>query len=142
MRDKAIIKKMIFAMSFIVVIAVLFGYIAYNNKTLAEIRNNEQNTSNDIQPDSSTPIYSGEIKQNLQLTDMLEEEEIVELGKVYTCDNIAYASMILKDDVNKQDAEKVANDYMVILKKEYAEMKVNVQAVRGGENIVNLYFGF
>ncbi len=68
----------------------------------------------------------------------LKKENGVQGGQVYVQNNMAIATMVLKDNVSDSDAKKLADKYAVELKKAYKDMKVNVQAVRKGKNIVNI----
>lgn len=71
-------------------------------------------------------------------TEKLKENKELMDGKVYTQNGYAIATMIIKDDVSEKDAKALAEEYAKKLKKQYSDMKVNVQAVKNGKNIANI----
>lgn len=78
------------------------------------------------------------IVQNEELTKSILEEEGVIAGKAYEQDGLAVGTLSLEADVSDEDTKKLAEKYAGALKKEYKDLPVNVQAVRDGENVVNI----
>jgi ABC-type phosphate transport system substrate-binding protein len=71
-------------------------------------------------------------------TEDIEKEKGVQAGKVYIQDGTAIGTMIIKDSFSDADAKKLAEKYAAQLKETYKDMKINVQAVKGGKNIANI----
>ncbi|MFS1517103.1 hypothetical protein V1503_11660 [Bacillus sp. SCS-151] len=78
------------------------------------------------------------VNQNEDLTKQLEDEEGVISGQVYVNDDTAVGTLVLEDNVSDQDAKEIAEKYADKLKNEYNNMTINVQAIRGGENVENI----
>lgn len=74
-------------------------------------------------------------------TDDLKKENGVQDGQVYVQNGMAIGTVMLKDNVSDADAKALAEKYAKKLKKSYKDMKVNVQAVKGGKNIANIILG-
>lgn len=81
---------------------------------------------------------SQEIKQNEELTKQVRDEDGVIDGKVYEQDGMAIGTLVLDKSVSDEDAKNLAEKYAEELKDEYKDMKINVQAVRDGENVANI----
>jgi len=77
-------------------------------------------------------------KVTLPFTEDLKKESGVLDGQIYIQNGVVIGAMIIKDNVSDKDAKSIADNYAKKLKKTYKDMKVNVQAVRGGKNIVNI----
>lgn len=78
------------------------------------------------------------INEDKKSTEKLKEKKEVLTGKVYTQDGNAIATIIIKDDVSESDAKALAEEYARQLKKQYSNMKVNVQAVKNGKSIADI----
>ncbi|SOB90476.1 hypothetical protein SAMN05880501_101167 [Ureibacillus xyleni] len=81
---------------------------------------------------------SQEIKQNEELTKKVRDEDGVIDGQVYEQDGMAIGTLVLDKKVSDNDAKKLAEKYAEELEEEYKDMKINVQAVRDGENVANI----
>ncbi|EIJ80368.1 hypothetical protein PB1_08402 [Bacillus methanolicus PB1] len=79
-----------------------------------------------------------EPEQNKELTKKVKEEEGVLNGQVYKQGDMAIGTLVLDKKVSDANAKKLAEKYAKELKEEYKDMKVNVQAVRGGKNVANI----
>lgn len=77
-------------------------------------------------------------EQNQEMTEKVKDEEGVLNGQVYTQDDVAIGTLVLDKGVSDEDAKKLAEKYAKEIKEEYQDTKVNVQAVRDGENVVNI----
>ncbi|MCQ6276064.1 hypothetical protein JMM81_14075 [Bacillus sp. V3B] len=64
----------------------------------------------------------------------VKEEKGVIDGQVYTQDNMAIGTLVLDRSISDEAAQKLAEKYVDRVQ----GMRVNVQAVRGGENVVNM----
>ncbi|KIQ94695.1 hypothetical protein LH47_01163 [Anoxybacillus thermarum] len=101
---------------------------------------NEEKKANEPKKEETTVKneQTNEPKQNKELTKKLKEEKGVLNGQVYTQNGIAVGTLVLDKKVSNDDAKKLAEKYAKELKEEYKDMKVNVQAVRGGKNVANI----
>lgn len=81
---------------------------------------------------------SQEIVQNKDLTKQVKDEEGVIDGQVYEQNGMAIGTLILEASVSDKDAQKLAEKYVKELKETYKDVTINVQAVRDGENVVNI----
>jgi PBP1b-binding outer membrane lipoprotein LpoB len=81
---------------------------------------------------------TNELQQNKELTKEINEEKGVIAGQAYVKNGIAYGAIVLDKKVSDADAKKLAEKYARELKKEYKDMKVNVQAVRDGKNVAGV----
>ncbi|RDE36351.1 hypothetical protein DV713_01850 [Parageobacillus thermoglucosidasius] len=97
---------------------------------------NEEKKANEPKKEETT--VKNEPKQNKELTEKVKEEKGVLNGQVYTQNDMAVGTLVLNKKVSDEDAKKLAEKYAKELKEEYKDMKVNVQAVRGGKNIANV----
>lgn len=96
------------------------------------------NHLNDFEEDESKVTDEKTTEKNELLTEKVENEEGVLAGQVYTQENIAIGTLLLDKSVSDEDAKKLAEKYAKEIKEEYQDMKVNVQAVRDGENVANI----
>lgn len=78
------------------------------------------------------------IKQDAASTQTLKTEKEILDGQIYVQNNVAVATMVIKDGVSEADAKTLADKYAKQLKEQYKDMKVNVQAVQKGKNIANI----
>lgn len=78
------------------------------------------------------------IEEDKKLTQKVKKEKIVLDGKVYEQGDYVYATLIIKEDVKKEEIDKVVNEYAQNLKKEHKDKKVNIQAVQGGKNVADI----
>ncbi|MBC2580179.1 hypothetical protein [Clostridium sp. DJ247] len=78
------------------------------------------------------------IAQDTKKTEELKKEKEIYNGQVYVQNNVAIATMLIKDGVSEQEAKALAEKYAKQLKVQYNNMKVNVQAVQNGKNIANI----
>jgi hypothetical protein len=78
------------------------------------------------------------IVENIELTAQVQAEKGVIDGKVYTQNGIAIGTLVLDKTVTDEQAKTLAQKYVSEIKKDYKDMKINVQAVRDGKNVVNL----
>ncbi|WP_143414902.1 hypothetical protein [Geobacillus sp. E263] len=101
---------------------------------------NEEKKANEPKKEESTVKneQTNEPKQNKELTKKVKEEKGVLDGQVYTQNGMAVGTLVLDKKVSDADAKKLAEKYAKELKEEYKDMKVNVQAVRGGKNVANI----
>ena len=77
-------------------------------------------------------------KQNNELTMKLKAEKGVMDGQVYTQNNMAIGTLVLDRSISNEAAQKLAEKYVAELKREYKNMRVNVQAVRDGEDVITI----
>lgn len=134
--------------------AVAIGYFALNRSAsddpsrapgTAKHGNNEINPGGTVNRNMSgkpEAIEDPEIIKDSTLTRELQKEKIVELGQIYVKGDVAYGAIVVKEMASKNQAQKVAEKYLDKMKKRYKNMKINVQVVRDGENLVNLTYGF
>lgn len=78
------------------------------------------------------------VNQDAVKTETLKTEKEVINGQIYVQNNVATATMIIKDGVSEADVKALADKYAKQLKEQYKDMKVNVQAVQKGKNIANI----
>lgn len=99
-----------------------------------------KNNTSEKKQTQSTESENKELKitEDKKNTDKLKAKKEVLTGKVYTQNGSAVATIIIKDDVTESDAKKLAEEYAKQLKKQYSNMKVNVQAVKGGKSIADI----
>lgn len=71
-------------------------------------------------------------------TNDFKKEKGVQAGQVYVQNGVAIATIIVKNDVSDSDAKALATKYSKDLKNTYKGMKVNVQVIKNGKNIVNM----
>lgn len=76
--------------------------------------------------------------QDAKKTEELKKEKEIYNGQVYVQNNMAVATMLIKDGVSETDAKALAEKYAKQLKEQYKDMRINVQAVQGGKNIANI----
>lgn len=76
--------------------------------------------------------------QDEKKTEDLLTEEGITAGQVYTQGDTVVTTMIADSEANEEKVKELAEKYAEELKKEYPDMKVNVQAVKDGENIANI----
>jgi hypothetical protein len=103
---------------------------------------NEENKANEPKKEETTAkeeqTQTSKIVQNKELTKKVKEEKGVLNGQVYMQNGMAVGTLVLDKKVSDADAKKLAEKYAKELKEEYKDMKVNVQAVRGGKNVANI----
>jgi uncharacterized protein YcfL len=101
---------------------------------------NEEKKANEPKKEEITAKeeQTNELKQNKELTKKVKEEKGVLNGQVYTQNDMAIGTLILEKNVSDKEAKSLAEKYAKELKKEYKDMKVNVQAVRDGKNVANI----
>lgn len=101
---------------------------------------NEENKANEPKKEETAAKkeQANEPKQNKELTERVKEEKGVLNGQVYTQNGMAVGTLVLDKKVSDADAKKLAEKYAKELKEKYKDMKVNVQAVRGGKNVANI----
>ncbi|UII55682.1 hypothetical protein LS684_18965 [Cytobacillus spongiae] len=88
--------------------------------------------------DKTSEHGSKEIMQNEKYTEMVLDEEGVKNGQVYEENGVVFGALVLEEIVSDERAKELANKYAQELKNEYKNLKVNVQAVRNGENVANI----
>lgn len=110
-------------------VRVLIGGIIISTSVLMGCGNNKA-----VAP-SDDP---NEVVQDESRTEDLKKENGVIDGQVYVTNNSVIATMILKDEISDQDANKLAEKYAKDLEKTYKDLNVNVQAVKNGENVANI----
>lgn len=71
-------------------------------------------------------------------TEELKKEKEISNGQVYVQNNTIIATMIIKDGVKKEETKALADKYAKELKNTYKDMHINVQAVQGGNNVVDV----
>ena len=99
-------------------------------------RNNNGNVSLNTQ--QQTNYDPNNPPRDEELTEKLLKEKEIEDGQVYLRQDVAVATMVIKEGVSESKVKKLANDYAKKLKKKYKNMKVRVQAVRNGENLADV----
>jgi PBP1b-binding outer membrane lipoprotein LpoB len=101
---------------------------------------NEEKESNEPKKEETTVKneQTNELQQNKELTKEINEEKGVIAGQAYVKNDIAYGAIVLDKKVSDDDAKKLAEKYAKELKKEYKDMKVNVQAVCDGKNVAGV----
>ncbi|OXB93016.1 hypothetical protein [Parageobacillus galactosidasius] len=117
--------------SLFLVLLLAVGCSANEEKKANEPKK-EETTAKEEQTQTSEPV------QNKELTKKAKEEKGVLNGQVYTQNGMAVGTLVLDKKVSDADAKKLAEKYAKELKEEYKNMKVNVQAVRGGKNVANI----
>jgi PBP1b-binding outer membrane lipoprotein LpoB len=105
---------------------------------LAGCSSAEEKTSKEPKQEQSKKIDPNKSEQNKELTNKVNEEKGVIGGQVYTQENTAICTLVLEKKVNNNEANKLAEKYAEELKKEYKDMRINVQAVRDGKNVANI----
>ncbi len=144
---------LMYALALVIVLgAVVVGYFALRESGTDSSRKpdttqngtaeNPEETGKSETGDEDTTLKPDEIIKDSTLTKELGDEKIVEIGQIYVRGGIAYGAIVVRDNASNKEARKVAEKYMEKLKKKYKDMKINVQVVRNGENIVNLTHGF
>ncbi|TFE04222.1 hypothetical protein E2626_01610 [Jeotgalibacillus salarius] len=76
--------------------------------------------------------------QNEDLPAAITEEEGVIGGQVYEQEGTAVGTLVLEEGVSDEDAQALAEKYAEQIRGEYPDLNVNVQAVRGGENVASI----
>ncbi len=76
--------------------------------------------------------------QDINRTKQLSKEKDLDTGQVYVKNNMVTATMAFKDNVSQEDAKKLISKYEDALKKEYKDMKINIQAVQNNKSIANI----
>lgn len=107
------------------------GCSTNNEKKGNEVRKEEETAPSTVQ-------VGNESEENQEMTMKVKDEEGVLNGQVYTQDDVAIGTLVLDKSVSDEDAKKLAEKYAKEIKEEYQDTKVNVQAVRDGENVVNI----
>lgn len=105
--------------------------------TACSFGNSSSKSSSDTKQ-STQSTQNPNIKQDVKKTEKLKKEKAVVDGQVYVQNNVATATMIIKDNVSESDAKALANKYAKDLKESHKDMKVNVQAVQKGKNIADI----
>lgn len=78
-------------------------------------------------------------KLDKSLTNKLKQENGILDGRIYTQDNMAFGAVVVKSDINEQDAKSLAQKYANELKTKYKDKKVNVQVVTSdNRNLANI----
>lgn len=78
--------------------------------------------------------------KEIRLTEKLLKEKEVQMGKVYTQDDVIIAAISLKDTVQVEDGKRLAKRYADELRKSFNGKKVNVQAILKGKSIENISY--
>ena len=68
----------------------------------------------------------------------INKEKGVDSAQVNVQDGIAVATMLLNDEISEEAGKKLADKYAAQLKETYKDMRINVQAIKGGKNIANV----
>ena len=89
----------------------------------------------EIEDDSNN---AGDNSHNITLTEELNNEDIVLRGQIYTDNNDVICAIIVKDGVNKEEIERLASEYSKKIQKWYKNYTVNIQAVQGDTNVLNI----
>lgn len=100
--------------------------------------NNGSKSSSDTKQSTQNTNENSSITQDAKKTEKLKKEKAVDDGQVYIQNNVATATMVIKDDISEGDAKALANKYAKELKESHKDMKVNVQAVQKGKNIADI----
>lgn len=100
--------------------------------------NSSSKSSNDTKQSTQNAKGNSNVTQDAKKTEKLKKEKAVADGQVYVQNNVATATMIIKDNVSESDAKALADKYAKQLKESYKDMKVNVQAVQKGKNIADI----
>lgn len=76
-----------------------------------------------------------EMKDNVQLTNKLGEENGVSKAKVFEKENRVLARFIVKEDVKEEATKVLVDKYAKELQKAYKDQEINVQAIKDGKVI-------
>lgn len=106
--------------------------------TACSFRNSSSNSSNDTKQSTEKDKGNTNIKQDTKKTEKLKKEKAVADGQIYIQNDVATATMVIKDNISESDAKALADKYAKELKENYKDMKVNVQAVQKGKNIADI----
>lgn len=119
--------KSLTILTLVVIVFVSFSGCSSSSKNNAQTQNSKSQSKDEPN-----------INEDKKATEELKKNKEVSNGKIYTVKDTAIATMIIKDKVSVDDAKKLADNYAKQLKKQYPNMKVNVQAVQDGKNIANV----
>ncbi len=128
------LKKNLITVSVILTLLVSVSGCSFTNSASKSKTGNDtkQAAQNSKSGDDSS------LEQDTKKTKQLKKEKEVLDGKVYIRNNVATATMVIKDSVSESDAKALADKYAKELKKTHKDMKVNVQAVQKGKNIADI----
>lgn len=89
-----------------------------------------------------TPVKPDEnpqkIVQDQSRTKQLKGENKVLDGQVYVQGGKVVVTMVIKDDVSKEDINSLVDEYGKKLKKEYKDMDISIQAVQKNKNVADV----
>jgi hypothetical protein len=124
-------KKLIYIFIFTTLVLVVSGCSLFNKDKKEEsaelIDNLQVRESREEAP----------LEKNEDLTEKLKKEEILKDGQIYTQNEYAVTTMIVKDDATQEEIDELVDRYVELLKEKYEGKKVNVQAIQNGENVAN-----
>lgn len=106
--------------------------------TACSFGNSSSNSSNNTKQASEKAKDNPNITQDSKKTEKLKKEKAVADGQVYIQNNVATATMLIKDDISESEGKALAEKYAKELKESHKDMKVNVQAVQKGKNIADI----
>lgn len=106
--------------------------------TACSFGNSDSKSSSDTKQSTKTTKENSNVTQDAKKTEKLKKEKAVADGQVYIQNNVATATMVIKDNVSESDAKALADKYAKELKESHKDMKVNVQAVQKGKNIADI----
>jgi len=133
MKKNRVTKKLL---SLLLMLSLVLSLVACGNKS--ETVKPATNSTNTAKNTTKTIKDNAKITEVKNYTEDLKKEKEVQTGKVYIQNGMAIGTMIIKDSVSDAAAKKLAQKYATELKKEYKDMKVNVQAIKKGKNIANI----
>ena len=73
-----------------------------------------------------------------ELTKQLLEEEGIEQGQVFIHKDMVIATMVISEGIEEEAVVQLAEKYAGLIEEQYPDYKINVQAVRDGESLVDL----
>ncbi|MCX7747304.1 MAG: hypothetical protein N2645_10505 [Clostridia bacterium] len=96
-------------------------------------------SNSNVNKTQQNKVVEQNINQDKELTKELKKEEIVADGQVYLQEDTVTLAMIIKEGIEKEKVQPIAQKYAEILRNKYKDKKINVQAARNGENLASVY---
>ncbi|MDR7870248.1 MAG: hypothetical protein RIN55_05265 [Tissierellaceae bacterium] len=133
---KKVKMKILIVLIIILSISLISACTQNNNDT------NDNNTGQDTQDgqngNNGTVVVPPNPDQDVDLTQRLLDDEDISDGQIYIRDEWAIGAIILEDNVSKDRAQEIAQQYAEEIKNKYNDKKVNVQVILNGENVANI----
>jgi enamine deaminase RidA (YjgF/YER057c/UK114 family) len=80
------------------------------------------------------------LRKMKEVTDALDDEDVVLHAQVTRKDDLITVAVILKDDADKEKAKKLMEEYAEKFRQLNPERTVNLQAIQNGEQVVNILY--